>query len=82
MHEYMKQVLKAKGSLENCVDKIKAAVAGDAKADQRLAEINLSYPSEQVQEPDSCVFPYVVGDTEATPQSQDFEKNGRPGEAV
>lgn len=52
MKEHMKQVLKAKGSLENFVDKIKPAVAGDAKASQWLAEISPSCLSLQIQEPD------------------------------
>ena len=34
MKDYMKQVLKAKNSLDAVVDKIRATVAGDAKANQ------------------------------------------------
>ena len=48
MKEYMKSLLKAKNSLEGFADKIRASVAGDAKAEQWLAQINLS----SVQEPD------------------------------
>ena len=41
MKEYMKQVLKAKTSMETFIDKIKPAVAGDAKAGQCLDKIKL-----------------------------------------
>ena len=37
MTEYMKQVLKAKNSLESCVDKMRIALAGEAKGNQWLA---------------------------------------------
>lgn len=37
----MKQVLKAKTSMETFIDKIKPAVAGDAKAGQCLDKIKL-----------------------------------------
>ncbi|CAE7662955.1 unnamed protein product [Symbiodinium sp. CCMP2592] len=39
MKEYLKQVLKSKNSLENFVDKIKAAVSGDAKAAGALGKM-------------------------------------------
>ena len=37
MKEYMKHVLKAKSSLETCVDKIRTAVSGDGKNKEWLA---------------------------------------------
>ncbi|CAE7565453.1 unnamed protein product [Symbiodinium sp. CCMP2592] len=41
MKEYMKQVLKSKGSLESFVEKIKPTVAGDAKANQTLKKMDV-----------------------------------------
>ncbi|CAE7570288.1 unnamed protein product, partial [Symbiodinium sp. KB8] len=40
MKEYMKSLLKAKNSLEGFADKIRASVAGDAKAEQTIKKID------------------------------------------